>query len=129
MNWLRRFMSGRYGMDQLNLFLLCTALALEVVQIFAGGVFSLLAWIPLGWEIYRLFSRNIAARRAENAKFLQVTAGIRRWFTNIRRRAADAKTHRVFRCPSCGQQVRVPRNLGRLSITCPKCSTKFEKRT
>lgn len=129
MNWLRRFMAGRYGMDPLNVFLLWTALALEIVQIFVGGIFGLLAWIPLVYEIFRLFSRNISARQAENAKFLQITSGIRRWFRNLRFRAADKKTHKVFRCLSCGQQVRVPRNLGRIAITCPKCGARFEKRT
>lgn len=122
-------MTGRYGADQLNFFLLWVAIGLEIVQIFAGGLFGLLAWIPLGWELFRTFSRNIPARRKENQRFLRMTAGIRRWFSGLRTRAATAKTHKVFRCPNCSQQVRVPKNLGKIAITCPKCGTKFERRT
>ena len=37
-------------------------------------------------------------------------------------------TH-LYRCPSCGQKVRVPRGKGRISIHCPKCQRDFIKRT
>lgn len=129
MNWLRRFMAGRYGSDQFNLFLIAAAFILEILQLFFGGLLGLLAWIPLGWAIFRMFSRNISARRTENMKFLQWTGRIRGWFARLRRRRVEGKEYRFYKCPSCGQQVRVPRNLGRIKITCPKCDTKFEKRT
>ncbi|MFR9190485.1 MAG: hypothetical protein ACLVL7_09865 [Anaerotruncus massiliensis (ex Togo et al. 2019)] len=41
----------------------------------------------------------------------------------------DARTHRRFRCPSCGQKVRVPRGKGRICITCPRCRVEFVRRT
>ena len=34
-----------------------------------------------------------------------------------------------FRCPSCHQQVRVPKGKGHIEIRCPKCGTKFIKNT
>ncbi|MBR3231854.1 MAG: hypothetical protein IKF75_04170, partial [Lachnospiraceae bacterium] len=39
----------------------------------------------------------------------------------------DRKTYRYFKCPGCGQEVRVPKGKGRIRITCPKCHQSFEK--
>ena len=39
------------------------------------------------------------------------------------------KTHRFYRCPKCKTWLRVPKNRGKITITCVKCSHKFDKRT
>lgn len=129
MNWFRKIMSGRYGGDQLNTFLVFLTLGMEIVGLFTSPVVTLLAWVPLIWSFVRLFSRNIAARRAENMKFLQGIYKIRSWFTGAKGRAEDRKKNRIFKCPECGQKVRVPKNVGKVSITCPKCGHKFTKKT
>ena len=74
---LRRFMAGRYGSDRLNQCLLGAALVLILISAIGGrwvqwmSVLSLLAYIPLIWSIYRMYSRNIEARRRENTAFLR----------------------------------------------------------
>ena len=99
---LRKFMAGRYGSDRLN-------------QCLLGAAF--LAYIPLIWSIFRMYSRNIEARRRENAAFL-------RFFSRL-----TDKQYRYFRCPGCRQVVRVPRGKGKINIRCPKCSRQFIKKT
>ena len=103
---LRKFMAGRYGSDRLNQCLLGAAFVL-----------ILLAYIPLIWSIFRMYSRNIEARRRENAAFL-------RFFSRL-----TDKQYRYFRCPGCRQVVRVPRGKGKINIRCPKCSRQFIKKT
>ena len=78
---------------------------------------SFLAYIPLIWSIFRMYSRNIEARRRENAAFL-------RFFSRL-----TDKQYRYFRCPGCRQVVRVPRGKGKINIRCPKCSRQFIKKT
>ena len=39
------------------------------------------------------------------------------------------REHRIFRCPSCDQRVRVPRGRGKIEITCPRCGQTFVKRS
>ena len=120
---LSRFMYGRYGSDRLNRWLLVGALILVLVGTvggrFAGwlGIFSLLAYAPLIWSIFRMYSRNIEARRRENAAF-------GRFLSRLKDRQ-----NRYFRCPTCRQTVRVPRGKGKISIRCPKCNNRFIKRT
>ena len=65
MNWLRRFMYGRYGGDQLSWFLL----AVYMILVFLSGLphLELLSWLAtlvLLWSFYRIFSRQYAKRRA-----------------------------------------------------------------
>ena len=129
MNGFRKFMAGRYGTDQFNLFLIVLSLILEVVSMFvAGFAMSLIALVPLGFSFFRMFSRNIQARSAENYKFLSAVSRIRSWFQRTKDRAKD-HDHRYFACPECGQKVRVPKGVGTISITCPNCHHKFRKKT
>ena len=71
-NALQRFMYGRYGSDQLNLFLIVLYLLLYFLSAVTG--FFLLYWLSLILvcvAIFRILSRNIPARRRENDKFLR----------------------------------------------------------
>ena len=109
-----RFMYGRNGMDQMNQALLRGYLVILVAQL----IFSLLRlWIParicesLLWVLmvfilFRMFSKNLTKRRAENQKFMG-------WIWKARNNAAGAKArradkeHKYFTC-RCGAICRVP---------------------
>ncbi|MDE6107572.1 MAG: hypothetical protein K2F83_02720 [Oscillospiraceae bacterium] len=129
MNWLRRFMAGRYGPDQLNLALLVLCFALYLLSsLFRIQALNLLALLCLILSYFRLLSRNIPKRRAENAKFLEAVRPIVRWY-NVKKCRSQDKEHCYFKCPNCGQQLRVPKGKGKISITCRSCGVSFEKKT
>lgn len=75
-DWFRNFMIGRYGTDKLNTALLGVGIVLMLIGSIFGGKSALASWcslaayIPLVWCIFRTYSRNIEARRRENAAFL-----------------------------------------------------------
>lgn len=137
MNWLQRFMMGRYGADSLSTALLI----LSVILTFVGTVASLpvlvmLSYIPLGTTVLRMFSRNIERRRLENYQFSRlfapVSSAFKKGIYGIQRgvyKIEDSKTHRIFKCPNCKAKLRLPRGKGKISITCPKCGTEFIKKT
>ena len=114
----RNFMMGRYGSDTLNKWLLIFGVVLILLGSLLGVAWlNLLAYVPLAWCIFRMYSRNITARRKENAAFVN-------FFNHLKDR-----DHRYFRCPRCRQTVRVPAHRGKINIRCPKCSEQFIKKT
>lgn len=130
MNWLRKFMAGRYGVDQLSIALLIAYLPVSLVTRLSGiRLLNFLALAILVVCYFRIFSRNIVKRRQENQKFLVKWYPIRNWFNQNIYRIKNRKVHAYFKCPSCSQKVRVPKGKGEIRITCPKCKTGFVKRT
>lgn len=83
-----------------------------------AGIITLLA-------LFRMFSRNLEKRRAENAKFMEkVWWPISRRMAGKRQQRMD-KEHCYFTCPGCGAVCRVPKGKGRIVITCPRCGNEI----
>ena len=124
---LCRFMYGRNGVDALNWALFALELALSVVCSFVrahavASVLSFLSFVLMFIVLIRIFSRNLARRQAENAKFLTWWTPKANAIRGAQARRAD-KAHKYVRC-SCGAYCRVPKNIGKVELTCPKCGKK-----
>lgn len=116
---LRGFMVGRNGVDTLAWVFCLAGLLLSILGNFEGlELLGLLSNVLLILALFRIFSRNIPKRQAENQKLTQFLARIK-----------SRKTHCYFRCPSCKTQVRVPKGKGKIKITCPSCRETFVKKT
>lgn len=126
---LQRFMWGRYGNDNLNQVLMAFAMICLILSIFFRGPFYLLALIAMVYAYFRMFSRNIAKRSAENRLFLQKTQKLRAGFQKKKREFGQRKQYHIYKCPNCKQKIRVPRGRGRIAITCRKCGTEFIKKS
>lgn len=119
-------MTGRYGVDDLGKATLIGAIVLLVLaMLFGSSALNLVALVLIVYGYYRILSRNISARYEENQKYLQLRARI----AGSWKGQGGDRSMKIFRCPTCGQKVRVPRGKGRISIHCPKCNTDFIKRT
>lgn len=130
MNWLQRFMAGRYGSDQLNFALLVLCLLLSLISQITGlYVLLLISYLPLLIAIFRMLSRNIYKRRAENAWFLKLWTPVKTWFVQKFTMLRQSKQYRFFKCPSCRATVRVPRGKGKIQIRCPHCGNTFLKKS
>ena len=126
-------MSGRYGGDAFSNFLSLAALVVVVLGLFVPGLFGMLlgwlGWAALIYSYYRIFSRNIPKRAAENRWFLAQRYAVQQRFASARTRFAQRKVYRYFRCARCRQQLRVPPGRGPISNTCPKWETSFIKKS
>lgn len=130
MNRFRKFMLGRYGMDQLSMVLLIFSVLLALTSQITGlPSMALISYLPLMICIYRMLSKNIGKRSMENYKFFMFISPLYSWFQKKQGRIKTVKTHRYFKCPNCKATLRLPKGKGRIIITCPKCRTKFEKKT
>ena len=130
MNWFQRFMTGRYGSDQLNFALLVLCLLLTLIAQISGlYILVFVSYLPLIFAIFRMFSSNINKRRAENAWFMKRWTPVRIWFVQKFTMLRQSKQYRFFKCPSCKATVRVPRGKGKIEIRCPKCNAHFIKKS
>lgn len=139
---LRQFMVGHYGGDGLNTVLsvfslisFITAMIIRhAAQTTAGLVISIVLYVvalgAMGLSIFRIFSKDLSARRAEYEWYrAHVVAPLKRMTRESKTRREQAATHKFFKCPKCRQTVRVPKGKGKIRITCPKCGEVFIKKT
>lgn len=125
---LQSFMYGRYGNDKLNTAILAVWVVLAFLNIFLNSIiiytiYSLLCILYL----FRMFSRNIAARRRENEKFLQIFGkAVSR--AEKQKSYAEDREHKYVKCKHCSAQLRVRRVKGKHTVKCPKCGANFDIR-
>ena len=123
-NAFRRVMEGRYGGDQLGLVLLAASLVLSLFP-YTG----LLSAAGVGWSAFRMMSRNIVRRQAENQLFLEKTAPVRvravQWAARMRNR----KEYKYHRCAKCHTLIRLRRGQGERHLKCPRCGQEYKIRT
>ncbi len=130
MNWFRKFMTGRYGVDQLSNAILGVSIGLLLINMFTRiPILNTIVTVLIVMSYFRIFSKDINRRYAENMKFLNWFNPIRGKFNKTKNKIKQSKTYKFFKCPKCGQDIRVPKGKGRIKIRCPKCSEKFEGRT
>lgn len=130
MNWLKKFMYGRYGADQLSNAILIVSILILVANVFLKiPQLSTVVTIIILISYFRMFSKNINKRYQENMKFLKWWNPIKGKFNKTKKKVEQSKTHKFFKCPGCSQDIRVPKGKGRIKIRCPKCNEKFEART
>lgn len=126
---LRRFMQGRTGIDQLGVALIYAVLLLSLLSLipvlrFLGTV-QLFVFL---FAMFRIFSRNTAKRYKENywwvSKLTPATTRVRQATVRLKNR----KQYRYFSCPKCHAKLKLPRDVGEVTVTCGKCKHSFRKK-
>lgn len=131
---IMRFMQGRYGVDTFCRFLLVAGLTVVFLSAFLGSsvvgmIFYLLGWVMIIYCYFRMFSRNVSKRYAENQAFLAKTYKIRSFFQKQKNIWNQRRVYHIYTCPNCRQKIRIPRGKGKIEIRCPKCGTTFIKKS
>ena len=121
------YMVGRYGIDRLYYFLLAVCFGLLVINIFLNSfVISFLDSALIVYAFYRVMSRNIYKRQQENEKFIKYADKPKQFFKLQKCKNRDRKTHVYKKCPSCKNNLRLPREKGKHTVVCPCCKTRFD---
>ena len=123
--YFQNYMRGRYGIDELGKALSIPAIIVLIMTMFTDGIVHVIL-VFLGWALiflmyFRMFSKNILKRGAEN-----------NWYKSkmnyLKMRITQAKDYKFFDCPNCKAHLRVPRGVGKITITCSKCGTRFDRK-
>ena len=126
---IARFMAGRNGNDQLNIFLLILAVVFIILGIIfknsMGFIFNMLTLVSIALVYIRMLSRNIPKRQAENARFMDLKYRLFSKLRLQREKWTQRDEYKFFHCPSCRTVLRVPRGRGKIMIVCKKCGTRF----
>ncbi|MBR3893804.1 MAG: hypothetical protein IKJ35_01505 [Clostridia bacterium] len=123
------FLSGRNGVDSLGRAVMILGCVLAVVNLFLRSlVLALLSDAVLVYVVFRMMSRNLVARRAENARWWNFCKRIKDFFRLQKNKRRDRKTHVYHKCPHCKKTLRLPRVKGMHTVCCPCCHERFEMR-
>lgn len=123
-------MQGRYGVDDLGQFLMLSSVLMLLVSLFDSNlILMLVGCFLLVYAYFRVFSRNLTARRRENMGFLSAKESFRFKMQTWKLHRSMRKTHKYYKCKKCGQKLRVPKGKGKIEVTCPRCGEKFIKKT
>lgn len=136
----RTFFKDTYGWDNLSKFLVLVSLPF----MFSRYTF-MIGVVLAGYGAIRVISRNTEKRRQEERAFEGWLRRIpykyyvlkqRLGLNNIRgringtiSRLKERRYYIIFKCPNCGQKLRLPRHKGTVMATCRRCSHRFRKRT
>ena len=137
----RSFMNGRNGVDHFSMALLCTGLILYLISFILGPVQGGMIWPILSmlinlagmfcyvFSIFRIFSRNLDKRRAENRRYVTMAEKKRTERRQAKVRFQNRKQYKYFKCPGCKAWLRLPRGKGVATITCSRCHTSFTQKS
>ncbi len=129
-NRMQSFLYGRNGLDNLAKHVYIVGIVLMLVNMFFNFYpLSVITTALLLYSIYRMFSKDIVRRRAENEKYVTFLYKQKMKWQRFQKRYGERHIYRYYKCKNCKQTVRVPRGKGKIEITCPKCKYKFIKRS
>lgn len=123
---IAQFMSGRNGLDNLGYTALWSGLICSLLDTFLmTGLLSLLGTALYMYAVFRLFSRNVYKRQAENQRFVQWSSGLTTKAKQFFLRLKNSKEYKYVHCSQCRTLIRLKRGVGERSVTCPKCHNAF----
>ncbi len=136
--WLR----GRNGMDALGHALFWIYILLLLVgMIVPNAVLRGLTLVIACYMLFRMLSKNLPARQAENIKYWNFRTKAANYFGKIvffqkvgaawrtlKVRAAKLSTKRFRTCPNCRAALCLPKRRGKHTAHCPRCGCDFSVR-
>ena len=120
MDWLKKFMSGRYGVDELSTTVIILGFLITPVSSYLR-IPSIIPIIIFVYAYYRVLSKDKDKRSAENKKFLKILEPITSRFKKSKMKMDGSKNYKYFTCKNCKQEMKVPKGNGKIRVTCPKC--------
>lgn len=124
---MAQFMACRYGIDRLYYFLLAICFVLIVINLFLNNIIiSIIESVLFIYAIFRVMSKNIYLRQQENEKFIKFSDKPKKFINLQKCKKRDRATHVYKKCPSCKNNLRLPKQKGEHTVVCPCCKHRFD---
>lgn len=128
---IKNYLQKVYGVDFLSKTMIVVALILSLINLkFKNRVIEVITMILIVYfGIFRVFSVNKYQRMIENQKFAKAVKPMTDFFEKYKIRASNSKDKKYIKCPNCKKEMKIPRNKGKIKVTCPHCGHKFVKKS
>lgn len=128
---IKNYLQKVYGVDFLSKTMIVVALILSLINLkFKNRVIEVITMILIVYfGIFRVFSVNKYQRMIENQKFSKAVKPMTDFFEKYKIRAVNSKDKKYIECPNCKKEMKIPRNKGKIKVTCPHCGHKFVKKS
>ena len=128
---LNQFMYGRNGFDAFTSFVIILSLVVSVANWFVWGriasiILYIVSLLLFAYAVFRVLSKSVHKRSAENRTFLKVWGGVKNFFVLQKNRIRDIKKYRYRKCKYCKATLRLKRRPGKHTVKCPKCRGEFK---
>ena len=127
---IARFMAGRHGIDRLYHFLIALCFILIAINLFVPSpynyIISLVESALFAYAIFRTLSKNLYKRQQENERFIKMIDKPKQFFNLQKCKRRDKETHVYKKCPSCHNNLRLPKQKGEHTVVCPCCKHRFD---
>ncbi|MDU1579399.1 hypothetical protein [Finegoldia magna] len=128
---IKNYLQKVYGVDFFSKTMIVFALILSLINLkFKNRVIEVITMILIVYfGIFRVFSVNKYQRMIENQKFAKAVKPMTDFFEKYKIRALNSKDKKYIKCPNCKKEMKIPRNKGKIKVTCPHCGHKFVKKS
>ena len=128
---IKNYLQKVYGVDFFSKTMIVFALILSLINLkFKNRVIEIITMILIVYfGIFRVFSVNKYQRMIENQKFAKAVKPMTDFFEKYKIRAANSKDKKYIKCQNCKKEMKIPRNKGKIKVTCPHCGHKFVKKS
>lgn len=130
LKWLKEKLRGCYGYDQLSITLLLIGFIISIISYLVGVQFLvIISYLIMILVLFRVFSKNTKQRGLENYKFMILVSPIYSFYNKLKNNRKLKKTSKIITCSKCQQKMKVPKNRGKITVTCPKCGNKIDTKS
>lgn len=128
---IKNYLQKVYGVDFFSKTMIVFALILSLINLkFKNRVIEIITMVLIVYfGIFRVFSVNKYQRMIENQKFAKAVKPMTDFFEKYKIRASNSKDKKYIKCPNCKKEMKIPRNKGKIKVTCPHCGHKFVKKS
>lgn len=125
---IQRMMVGRNGVDSFARALIYAALFVNLLALIpALSLLTTLSMAMIVFALFRVFSKNRAARIRENTWYINHIGALPKRAKQAYARFKNRKAYLYFDCPGCHAKLRVPRGKGDVTVTCGRCGQAVRK--